>query len=293
MTRNSDPQAEAETTDPAVREPTEEEAERAAAQFRASWQTQQHVPTPPVTVDAAEPEAAPAPAWTDIAAHPILAIAPTEGAAARPEAPSAAPLLGRTMVGVPPPAETSTRAPEPAAPPPPAAHFNRTVVGLALPAPVIGQEAGSPLARAAAAGEAVPGASGRPASAIQHATQRLGSAPPGAGSFPAAADAHYVPEPQPNRISVRPNVISAWDIPAANGRSRRTPSPALIVLVVASVALLILVATRFLGSDPDPTTEEGQPSRTEAVLAEDEAADSTRRTPTRRVQAAKPGSSAE
>jgi hypothetical protein len=87
-------------------------------------------------------------------------------------------------------------------------------------------------------------------------------------------------------------VISAWDLGDRPEKSRRKPSPALIVLVVASLALLILVATRFLGSDTESTTTTGAPSRTEAVLAGDEAAEKTR-TPTTRVQSAKPRSSVE
>jgi hypothetical protein len=86
-------------------------------------------------------------------------------------------------------------------------------------------------------------------------------------------------------------VISAWNVPVPSDNRRRKPSPALIVLVVASVTLLILVVTRFLGSDTEPTTE-SQPSRTEAVLAEDEAR-SEGRAPNTSVQAAKPGSSGE
>ncbi len=286
MTRNSDPQAEPAAADRGVRELTEEEAERAAAQFRAAWQTQ-----PPDAADdssSADSQGHEVPnveASAIVAAHPIVAIASEEAAPAtgaqRPSSP-----LGRTMVGVPPPpSEARATAGESAAPRPPASAFNRTVVGIPVPA------AGPGLAA-----EPPPPAERQRADAVQHAAPPLGGASPRPASFPpSAAEAHYVPEPQPGRISGRPNVISAWNLPVPSEGRRRTPSPALIVLVVASVALLILVATRFLGSDAEPTTE-SQPSRTEAVLDEDDDEDEARdgrRTPNARVQAAKPGSSGE
>jgi hypothetical protein len=169
------------------------------------------------------------------------------------------------MVGVPPPAsELVAAALEPAAPQAPARGLNRTMIGLATPAPAAG--------------------------AWQNPPAPAPGTPRRAGSFPPpAADAGFDPEPRPERISVRPQVISAWDLGDRPEKSRRKASPALIVLVVASLALLILVATRFLGSDSESTTT-GAPSRTEAVLAEDEAAEKTR-TPNTRVQSAKPGRS--
>lgn len=287
MTRNSDPQAEPAGAEGTVREPTEEEAERAAAQFRAAWQTQHLVPSAPAAAaDTSSPPVPPkaeAPAG-EIAAHPILPIAPPGGARA-PAEPAGAALLNRTMVGVPPP-PTDSRPPvaPDAAPRPEPAHFNRTVVGLPLPGPPASPELGS-----AAPASSAPAAPGAAASVWPPAAPS--GVPRAAGSFPPAAQPAFIPEAQPERISVRPNVISAWDLPEPQARTRRAPSPALIVLVVASVALLFLVATRFLGSDSEETTE-GQPSRTEAVLAEDEAAPNTL-APNTSVRAARPGSSSD
>lgn len=300
MTRKSDLQASPAAPD-RVQEPTDDEAERAAAQYRAAWQTQIPPPAAPASSEASPHPIAPPVVETtsDVAAHPILAIAPNEGSPPRPEVHSAS-LLGRTMVGVPPPpSELTAAALEPPAPQGPGG-LNRTVIGLAMPAPAAGPEPvgaprtapRSPAAAPSAAPAPHPPTARHPlAGAWQNPPGVAPSTPPRAGSFPpATADPSFDPEPRPGRISVRPQVISAWDLGDRPGKARRKPSPALIVLVVASLALLILVATRFLGSDSESTTT-GPPSRTEAVLAEEEAAEKTL-TPSTRVQSAKPGSSA-
>ncbi|HEY6558222.1 MAG TPA: hypothetical protein VI072_13150 [Polyangiaceae bacterium] len=304
MTQESDLQAPPAARDRAAQEPTDDEAERAAAQFRAAWQTQIPPPSAPASpeVSASDGVSSLVETTGDVAAHPIVAIAPEEGSPPAPAVHSAS-LLGRTMVGVPPPAsELVAAALEPAAPQAPARGLNRTMIGLAMPAPAAGPEpGGAPHAAPHSAGPAPPSVAPPPhaptarhplAGAWQNPPAPAPSTPRRAASFPPpAADAGFDPEPRPGRISVRPHVISAWDLGDRPEKSRRKASPALIVLVVASLALLILVATRFLGSDSESTTT-GAPSRTEAVLAEDEAAETTR-TPNTRVQSAKPGSSVE
>src|SRR5688572_13483033 len=138
MTRNSDPQPEPAAVDRDVRELTEDEAERAAAQFRAAWQTQAPEPAAGGAAALLQDHQAPnAEASGGVAAHPIVAIAAPASEAAAEARPSSSP-LGRTMVGVPPPPSAAhPAAPESAAPgPPAAAAFNRTVVGI--PAPALG-----------------------------------------------------------------------------------------------------------------------------------------------------------
>ncbi|HMJ10580.1 MAG TPA: hypothetical protein VK524_04190, partial [Polyangiaceae bacterium] len=94
MTEESDPRATHAAPSDSVTEPSEEEAERAAAQFRAAWQTQPvpafRSPAPPAAQEPASaaaasalpPEAAsqngPGP---EISAHPIVQIAGDPAAA--------------------------------------------------------------------------------------------------------------------------------------------------------------------------------------------------------------------
>ncbi|HMJ10666.1 MAG TPA: hypothetical protein VK524_04620, partial [Polyangiaceae bacterium] len=156
---------------------------------------------------------------------------------------------------------------------PGAVNFKQTVVGLAV--------------------NPVPADAELSVSEEPHHQFRGGTAPGIPRSFPPPAAPFERPvqaEPRQERISVRPNVISSWDLSAPARGTRRTPSPALIVLLIASLALLLFAGTRLLRSG-SPDAESATPRRTESVLVEDEAMEHKPGVPS--VHGAKPGSSAD